>query len=197
MLRLKYLVAAIAFVSTSANAAIVYDEAINGDFSANPDGSTPITLYSGNNVIKGSAAFGGESGPSDLDGFKFEIAAGHTLVSITLDWVITKANGWGLAWDNALVLGEWPGLYDDEQWLPLMTTPSPVQYFTSTLPLDSGVYTMIHYATGCACDDTTTWDYSWTFEVASSSTDVPEPAALALFGLGLAGLGITRRRKMA
>jgi hypothetical protein len=36
---------------------------------------------------------------------------------------------------------------------------------------------------------------AWTYAIRTVSSPAPEPGALALFGLGLAGLGFTRRRR--
>jgi subtilisin-like proprotein convertase family protein len=40
-------------------------------------------------------------------------------------------------------------------------------------------------------------DGGWSITLTSAPTDVPEPATLSLFGLGLASLGLIRRRKNA
>ena len=39
--------------------------------------------------------------------------------------------------------------------------------------------------------------YNYRWDIQAQSTAVPEPSTLALFGIGLAALGITRRRKKA
>ncbi|HKW14578.1 MAG TPA: hypothetical protein VJS69_08850 [Candidatus Krumholzibacteria bacterium] len=65
----------------SANAAVVWDESVNGLLSTNPAAPTPITLSGGSNVINGQV---GNVSAQPRDYVTFTIAAGHTLTAINL-----------------------------------------------------------------------------------------------------------------
>lgn len=58
-----------------------------------------------------------------------------------------------------------------------------------------GIYSLVNTATLIGANSGTRISDSWTVRIRVGDAQVPEPGSLALLGLGLAGLGVVRRRK--
>jgi len=85
----------------------------------------------------------------------------------------------------------WNGAYSD-----------PSQYFLFSAALGSGMHTLSIYGIEGCCDGASQAQFRaagaetfTTFSTTDGAT-VPEPATLALFGLGLLGFGLGRKRKV-
>ena len=189
------IVAAALLGSTPALANVVYDESVDGDLALSP--GTAIALSEGTNVIVGSVTYTGGDIP-DWDSFAVEIPVGHTLTSAILGVTAIEINASDISWNYALhngILGSEKGTDGSE----LFPDPGDVAYFEEFMPLAEGVYTFRAFRMSCThCVGlTSTFSYSWTLNLIGPESEVPEPAALALVGLGLAGLGVARRRARA
>jgi len=75
-------------LAASANAAVVWDESINGLLSTDPNAPTPIVFAVGSNVIKGSA---GNVNAQARDYITFTVPAGHVMTAANLQ-VYTPEN---------------------------------------------------------------------------------------------------------
>jgi len=173
-------------LSTAAQAGVIYDLTVAGGGSWTGSGSITFDTLTGNTTA-GVSAFSfhvdntGSGGPQD-----------YNLADIaTVDWSIdpttfdlsllltTNLIPFGV-FQSAILLTNQPGLHANPCGA---STP------------DTGSLTCARNTAGTSF--ATTFDGQLSATFVSVSVPVPEPSTLALFGLGLAGLGWVNRRRKA
>lgn len=182
----KILIAVLAMaafiMASGATAGVIYDESVSGDAvsAGGPAvvGANVGTLAIGDNSIIGTSLFG------DFDDYIFQVAANTQLLSISLNLTNGPAQG-------AVLSDLWTATGTSD--VVLSTAGSAFtgvnSLFTDALALGPGLYRIDH-------NFNYTFDYTWTLTVRPNGQSVPEPGALALFFLGLIGLGVVRRRQL-
>lgn len=195
---------AIAFLAwsmaTKVAISATFDETVHGDLSGMPASPTPWVLETGPNALIGTAGVNAVTGIADFDLVAIEIPAGRRLDAITLvsyenpdifamSFVGLQAGSpWrdGLGFDIAgYSLMGWTHIQTPMagvDLLPLIQSHANPPEFT--LPLPSGIYTMLLE------DVDTMIGYSLLYHVSA----VPEPGSAGLILVGAIMLGRRKRR---
>lgn len=199
------LAAMLTLLATPAGAAVIYNEAVNGDLPQNSPFPV-LSLAVGTNDVLGTSFVNFSSGgpnTADFDSFEFTVPAGTMLTAITYTSTVTfdNSNDQSLRLEvfldtvSPLASAACQEFYiiNQPSFGPTCLVP-PGNTFSSPLPLGANTYLLFEGQFQATNFGETDWSYDWTLTVAPT----PEPASMASLGAGVALLGIAavRRRWM-
>jgi hypothetical protein len=183
---------------SASSAAVIYDESISGDRTADST-QVPLVLGSGSSEIIASFTYT----PSlyDADSWVFTVPVGLQLnswsVSYSRDQTVDVVNaGWslyqGILGSGAVQLPGSEGIISYNPSLGPAGSPSPDTWFETLLPLQAGTYSLMSAGNGRGAAGGLV-PYSFTLQTAP----VPLPAAAWLLLSGIGGLAAMRKRRLA
>lgn len=200
MKRLSALAGILCFLvlAQPAVAIAIYDETIDGDLDA--VGSTNVNLVLGANEIIGSI---NATPQGDTDRIKFTQTTGLLVDSIELSFA-PPFDDFNIGQNMTTALFNNAANLFDDNFNNVGSGASILASFFDSFGPETGPLSQN--------TDGAVWDFQlspgvvfpaqpWTLTILTSSsntggpTDVPEPGVLFLFGLGLAGLGLSRKKR--
>lgn len=171
-------------LSSMASATVIYDESVDGDALGDNGAGTVIGTDIGTLLAGTSTVIGSLPGGSEDDWYKFTIDTGFELLSIILsDFVGPGGNvGWAV---GTSIIGDHTGPFDTTMIGQDLLNIGELGVIR---PIGPGSYAF-KAGTG------TNFNQLYVLDFNVSGESVPEPATLALLGIGLAGIGFARKKK--
>ena len=169
-------------MSTASNATLIYDESVSGDSPFFFLGGVSLGPVASGDFVQGSVVIGNDiANDVDFDGYSFTLNGGVARILIE---ILASAgdtlNNWQL-YPGPFTLAPVPG-FDEE----LSLSNPLVSFDVADL---SGTYLL-----GNNIQRGSSYDYRISFQEAGTVEPMPGPPTLGLFGLGIAALGLLRRK---